>query len=252
MGFFDHLAELRRRIIYSLIAVGVCCMVALAFWEPIFSFLRVPIEGAFEAVGLEKKLVFLGPLEPIQMALRVGLYTGIFLAAPVLFWQLWMFIAPGLYKSEKKIALPFVFSSTLLFLTGAAFAQFIILPYTLRFLLGFGSEMFEAFISIEKYVSLWLTMVLWMGLIFEMPVLIFVLSWMGIATPAFLIHYLRHAILLITVVAAVVTPTTDVFTLVVFAGPMILLYLFGILISAVVQWSRKKQREAGAAPGGAA
>ena len=242
MGFFEHLAELRTRLIYSLLSVAICCGIALYWWDPIFEYMKIPIMDAFAKIGLEERLVFLDPLEPIRMALRMGIYTGIAVSSPILFWQTWMFIAPGLYRSEKKVALPFVFSSTVLFLGGAAFAHFIILPVTLHFLLNFGSQMFEAYISIEKYVSLWLTMVLWMGLIFQMPVLIFVLSWIGIATPAFLFHYLRHAILLITVVAAIVTPTTDAFTLAVFAVPMIALYLVGILVSAAVQLSRRKKK----------
>ena len=243
MGFFDHLAELRSRLIYSLVVVAISCGIALYWWEPIFLYVKIPILAAFKQVGLEERLIFLDPLEPIRMALRMGIYTGIAVSSPFLFWQTWMFIAPGLYKSEKKVAVPFVISSTVLFFTGALFAHLIVLPITLNFLLDFGSQQFEAYISIERYVSLWLTMVLWMGLIFQMPVLIFVLSWIGIATPAFLFHYLRHAILLITVVAALVTPTTDAFTLAVFAVPMIALYLVGILVSAAVQWSRRKKKK---------
>lgn len=252
MGFFDHLAELRTRLIYSLAAIAICCILALIFWEPLYQFLRIPIVDAFEAVGLDKKLVFISPLEPIRFALQLGVYAGIFLSAPFLFWQVWMFVAPGLYKRERRFAIPFVLSSTVLFLAGTGFAHQIVLPITLEFLLNFGTGHFEAFISIEQYFSLWLTMVLWMGLIFQMPVMIFLLSWIGIATPAFLLHYLRHAVLGITAVAAVVTPTTDAFTLAVFALPMIALYVVGILVSAVVVWSRKRGKRAQQTPGGAA
>lgn len=242
MSFFDHLAELRTRLLYSVAGIAVCCVLALAFWEQIYLVLSVPIEGAFAAVGLEKKLVFIGPLEPIKFALQLGVYAGIFLSAPFIFWQIWLFVSPGLYRAERRVALPFILSSTGLFLTGCYFAHRIVLPLTLRFLLSFGREYFDAYISIEKYFSLWLTMVLWMGLIFQMPVLIFLLSWIGIATPAFLLHYLRHAVLLIAVVAAVVTPTTDAFTMAVFAVPMVVLYLVGILVSAVVQRSRRRKK----------
>lgn len=244
MGFFEHLAELRRRVLISLASVAIFCMLGLAFWEQIYAYLAIPIEGAFAAAGLEKKLIFTGPLEPIRFALQLGIYAGIFLSAPVIFWQLWLFIAPGLYRREKRTALPFVFSSTVLFMVGAYFAHRVVLPITLQFLLSFGSEHFDAYISIEKYFSLWLTMVLWMGVIFEMPVLIFMLSWIGLATPAFLLHYLRHAILAIAVAAAIITPTTDVFTMAVFAVPMVALYLVGILVSGAVQWSKRRRKQA--------
>ena len=245
MGFFEHLSELRTRILYVLGSIVVCVVLTMYFWEEIFLLLRVPMEGAFAAAGLEgQKLIFIGPLEPIRFALQLGIYAGIFLSAPFIFWQIWLFVAPGLFKKERRIALPFILSSTTLFLTGCWFAHRIILPVTLQFLLSFGADYFDAFISIEKYFSLWLTMVLWMGLIFQMPVLIFLLSWVGIATPAFLLHYLRHAILLIAVVAAIVTPTTDPFTMAVFGLPMVALYLVGILVSAAVQWVRKRKKRA--------
>ena len=123
---------------------------------------------------------------------------------------------------------------------GAYFAHRVVLPLTLNFLLTFGQEMFQPLISVNEYFSLWLTMVLWMGVIFELPVLIFLLSWIGLVTPAFLWRYFRHAIVAIAIIAAAVTPTTDAFTMLVFAGPMIALYIVGIGVSWVVQLRRKK------------
>jgi sec-independent protein translocase protein TatC len=240
MSFFEHLAELRRRILHCLAAVALCCVAGFYFWEEVYHFVAAPMLAAFAAAGMEQRLVFTGPLVPIRFALQVGLYAGIFLAAPVIFWQVWLFVAPGLYRHEKRFVLPFVFISSALFVAGAWFAHRIVLPITLQFLLGFGREMFEPLITINEYFSLWLTLVLWMGVIFELPVLIFVLSWIGLVTPAFLLHYFRHAILAIFVVAAAITPTTDAFTLLVFSGPMIVLYALGILVSWVVQLRRKK------------
>jgi sec-independent protein translocase protein TatC len=240
MGFFEHLAELRQRLLYCLAAVALCCVAGFYFWEEIYHFVAAPMEAAFAAAGMEKRLVFTGPLVPVQFALKVGLYAGIFLAAPVIFWQVWLFVAPGLYRHEKRFVLPFILSSTALFVSGAYFAHRIVLPVTLQFLLGFGREMFEPLITINEYFSLWLTMVLWMGVIFELPVLIFLLSWIGLVTPAFLIHYFRHAVLAIAVAAAAITPTTDAFTMLVFAGPMIALYIIGIGVSWAVQLSRRK------------
>lgn len=244
MGFFDHLAELRRRLLYCLIGIAVCCILGFTFWQQIYELLSVPILTAFEQVGMEKRLIFTGPLVPIRFALQVGLYAGLFLAAPVIFWQLWLFVAPGLYRHERRFVLPFVFSSSGLFVLGAFFAHRVVLPITLAFLLSFGQEFFQPFISINEYFSLWLTMILWMGIIFELPVLIFILSWLGLVTPGFLIHYLRHAILGIAVAAALITPTTDVFTMAVFAIPMIGLYVAGIGVSYLVGLRRRARAAA--------
>jgi sec-independent protein translocase protein TatC len=239
MGFFDHLAELRRRLLYSLTAIAVFCILGFVFWEHIYDLISAPMLTAFAEAGLEQRLVFTGPLVPIRFALQVGVYTGIFLSAPVIFWQVWLFVAPGLYRHERRFVLPFVISSSLLFVLGAYFAQRVVLPITLTFLLSFGAARFTPLISINEYFSLWLTMVLWMGVIFELPILIFILSWIGLVTPAFLLHYFRHAILAIVVTAAVITPTTDAFTMTVFAAPMIGLYVLGIGISWVVALRRR-------------
>jgi sec-independent protein translocase protein TatC len=243
MGFFDHLVELRRRLLYSLGTVALFCILGFTFWERIYDFISAPMLRAFAAAGLEQRLVFTGPLVPIRFALQVGVYTGIFLAAPVIFWQLWLFVAPGLYRHERRFVLPFVVSSTGLFVLGAFFAQRVVLPLTLSFLLQFGAARFQPLISINEYFSLWLTMVLWMGIIFELPVLVFILSWIGLVTPGFLLHYFRHAILAIVVTAAVITPTTDAFTMTVFAAPMIGLYLLGIGISWVVTLRRRRAKQ---------
>lgn len=244
MGFFDHLGELRRRLLHSLIAIALCLVLGLAFWQDIYLLVSAPMLAAFEAAGIEKRLVFTGPLVPIRFALQVGLYAGIFLAAPFIFWQVWLFVAPGLYRRERRMAMPFVLSSTALFLLGCYFAHRVVLPITLTFLLEFGKGYFEPLITINEYFSLWLTLVLWMGVIFELPVLIFVLSWLGLVTPGFLIHYFRHAVVAIVVVAAVITPTTDAFTMAIFAAPMIALYLLGIGVSWLVNLRRARARRA--------
>jgi sec-independent protein translocase protein TatC len=246
MGFFDHLAELRQRLLYCLIGIAVCCVLGLTWWEEIYLFLAAPIQQAFRQVGLEQRLIFTGPLVPIKFALQVGLYAGLFLSAPLIFWQLWLFVAPGLYRHERRFVLPFVLSSSGLFVLGAGFAHRVVLPITLTFLLSFGKEFFAPLISVNEYFSLWLTMVLWMGLIFELPVLIFLLSWVGLVTPGFLLHYFRHAMLGIAVVAALITPTTDAFTMAVFAVPMLLLYILGIGVSWVVARSRRARLSAAA------
>jgi sec-independent protein translocase protein TatC len=249
MGFFDHLEELRRRVLYSLTAVGLCCVLGFVFWELIYDVVSSPILRAFAEAGLERRLVFTGPLVPIKFALQIGIYSGIFLAAPFLFWQVWLFVAPGLYRHERRFVLPFVAFSSGLFVVGTYFAQRVVLPLTLSFLLQFGTSRFEPLISVNEYFSLWLTLVLWMGVIFELPVLIFILSWIGLVTPGFLLHYFRHAILGIVVISALITPTTDAFTMTVFAAPMVALYLLGIGVSWLVGWRRTRARQASEAGG---
>ncbi|MEE9236075.1 MAG: twin-arginine translocase subunit TatC [Candidatus Acidoferrales bacterium] len=244
MGFFEHLEELRRRLIYCLVGVVLCVILAVVFWQEIYAVLSVPILKALEGMGEEPKLVFTGPLVPIKFALQVGLYAGLFLAAPVIFWQLWLFVAPGLYRHERRFVLPFVIFSSGLFMLGSYFAHRVVLPITTRFLLHFGSALFQPLITINEYFSLWLTMVLWMGIVFELPVAIFILSWIGVVTPGFLLHYLRHAILGIAIAAALITPTTDVFTMAVFGVPMVALYVVGIGVSWLVQWRRRARRAA--------
>jgi sec-independent protein translocase protein TatC len=239
MGFFEHLAELRRRILTCVIAVAVTCLLGLAFWEEVYAVISTPILRVLAEQGLEQRLLFTSPLAPIRFALQVGLYAGIFLAAPVIFWQVWLFVAPGLYRHERRFVLPFVLSSSGLFLLGAYFAHRVVLPLTLTFLLTFGREFFQPIITINEYFSLWLTLVLWMGVIFEMPVLVFILSWIGVVTPGFLLHYFRHAVLAIVILAAVITPTTDAFTMAVFAAPMIGLYVLSIGLSYLVQLRRR-------------
>lgn len=239
MGFFEHLEELRRRLTYSLAGITICCLLGLAFWKQIYSFVSIPMLEAFRQAGLEERLVFTSPLVPVKFALQVGLYAGIFFAAPLIFWQIWLFVAPGLYRNERRIVVPFVLTASALFTLGGYFAHRVVLPLMLTFLLSFGGDFFEPFISINEYFSVWLTMILWMGIIFQLPVLIFILSWLGLVTPGFLLHYLRHAVLGIVVVAAIITPTTDIFTLTIFALPMVVLYLVGIGISYVVTWRRR-------------
>lgn len=242
MGFFDHLAELRQRLLYCMGMVVVCCILGIVFWKEIYTVLAAPMLTAFARAGMTQQLVFTGPLVPIRFALQVGLYAGLFLSAPFIFWQAWLFVAPGLYRHERRFVLPFILSSSGLFLLGAWFAHRVVLPLTLAFLLDFGRELFVPLITIDEYFSLWLTMVLWMGVIFELPVAVFLLSWIGLLTPGFMLHYLRHAVLAIAVVAAVVTPTTDAFTMTVFALPMVGLYLVSIVVSWLVHLRRARAR----------
>jgi sec-independent protein translocase protein TatC len=226
MSFLDHLEELRHRIIVSLSAVGIGFLVCWSYSSQIYNFLAVPITKHLNG----QKLVFTNPTEPFSLYMKVALIAGIFLTSPVVLWQVWLFISPGLYAREKKFAAPFVICSSMLFVLGGIFAYYIAFPMTLRFLLSVG-ESFQPMVTINEYFDLALTVYLGCGIIFEIPILIFFLSIFGIVSAGFLVKNLRYAILIIFIAAAVITPTTDIPTMMVFSMPMLLLYMIGIFVA---------------------
>lgn len=234
MSFFEHLEELRRRLIFSVAAVSIGFLICWYFSPQIYNLLALPITQSLGG----KKLVYTNPTEPFTMYMEVAFIAGIFLSSPIILWQLWLFISPGLYKREKRMALPFIFFSSLLFILGGLFAYFIAFPMSLKFLLSVG-ESFEPMVTITEYLDLAMAVYLGCGIIFEIPILIFFLSVLGIVSARFLYNNLRYAILIISIVAAVVTPTTDIPTMMVFAAPMLLLYIIGI----VVAWMFGKKRK---------
>lgn len=241
MSFFQHLEELRRRLLVSLVAVALGAVLGLVFARDIFHLVAIPILDSFRALGMENRLIFTSPMAPLKIYLEVGLFAGLVVASPVVLWQLWLFVAPGLYRHERGYVAAFVMFASGLFALGIAFAFWVALPITLKFLIGLGIQDFQAFISINEYMSLALMMLLWLGVIFEIPVLIFFLSLIGLVTPGLLWRYFRHAILVITILAAAITPTTDVLTMTVFAVPMVVLYLVGIGVSFLVVRRRDRQ-----------
>lgn len=247
MSFFDHLEELRRRLLYAVTAIGVGLCIGLYFSEEAFEFLARPMLAALRDAGLADKLIYTSPLGPIRLLLTVGLYLGVVIALPLVMHQLWLFVAPGLYRNERSAAVGFLFSSVFLFLLGTAFGYFVILPFTLRFLISFQGP-FTPMISINDYFDLILVILLGLGVVFQLPILIFFLSLFGIVTPRFLWDNFRYAVLIIAIIAAVVTPTTDAFTMCVFMAPMILLYILGIGVSFVVV--RRKEGAASQSPSG--
>ncbi len=239
MSFFDHLVELRKRIFYSVAAIGVGLCVGLYYSQQGFEFLARPMLAALRDAKLSDRLVYTSPLGPLQLYLTVGLYLGIVLASPVVLYQLWLFVAPGLYRHERRAVMTFMFSSIFLFLAGTAFGYLVMMPVTLRFLISFPGP-FTAMISINDYFNMVLVILLGLGIVFQLPILIFFLSLFGIVTPRFLWNNFRYAVLIIAIVAAVVTPTTDVLTMSIFMAPMIVLYLLGIGIAYFV--ARRKRR----------
>ena len=238
MSFFEHLIELRKRIINSLFAIAAGLVIGFYFSEKAFTFLAQPMLRALRDAHLTDKLVYTSPTGAINMLIHVGFYLGIVLASPIVLHQVWLFIAPGLYRHERGAVATFVVSSTFLFLTGMAFAYWVLLPYVLRFLVSFHGP-FQPLISINEYFDLVLIVLLGVGIIFEMPVLIFFLTLFGIVTPKFLWKNIRYAILIITIVAAVVTPSPDATTMMMFMAPMVLLYFVGIGVSYFVVRRRR-------------
>jgi sec-independent protein translocase protein TatC len=243
MGFLDHLEELRKRIVYSLIAVAAGFGVCWGYHERIYSIMQKPITDVLHAKGMSDKLVFLNPTDPFNLYLKIAALAGLFLTSPFVLYQVWMFISPGLYRNEKRYVVPFMASTILLFMAGGYFGYRIVYPRALDFLIGFGAPQFQPMITIGEYTSLFLSIILGMGLIFEMPILIFFLALMGIVTAGFMWKNFRYAILVIFVIAAIVTPTPDIVNMCVFAAPMILLYVFSIGVAWVVHPKQRRARK---------
>jgi len=239
MGFLDHLDELRRRLIYSGAAIFVGFIICWIFSDQLFLFLSQPILP-FLAEG--EGLAFTKLADPFLLYMKVAFLGSIFLMSPFVITQAWLFISPGLYRHEKRYGLPFIFFSTLFFLGGAAFGYYIAFPRVCGFLLGVG-EQFKAIITVREYLSTLNKILLGLGLVFEMPILVFFLARLGLITPGFMVRNLRYAVLIIFIVAAVITPTPDIPTQCLFAVPMLGLYLFSILVALVFQKRRKEEDE---------
>ena len=249
MSFFEHLGELRTRIIHSAAAILLGAFVGFAVAKPVLAFIAKPIVTALQAAHLGDKLIFTHPAGYLNLVIQTGLYLGIVIASPYVLYQIWLFIAPGLYKHERKALLGFIAPAVGLFFTGLVFAYYVILPYLMRFLVSFqGNGPFTPLISVEEYFDLVMVVLLGVGVVFELPMLIFVLSLFGIVTPKFLWKNVRYAVLIIAIVAAVITPTPDATTMLIFMAPMLGLYFVGIAVSAFVV--RRKRRDAMAQGGG--
>ena len=233
MSFLEHLEELRWTILKSLAAIVIGAIVCFFFSEQIIHFLRKP--------GPEDlKLIFLAPTEGFMINIKVAMYAGIVLSLPYVAWQFWLFVVPGLFEKEKKLVAPIVFFTVFCFAVGAAFAYLIIIPFGLKFLLGFQSEYLAATITIGKYLGFVITILLVFGVVFELPILSFFLTKVGILSPEFLRSKRSYGIVIIFIAAAVLTPP-DIFTQLMLAGPLILLYEISIWVSSMV---RKKQKQA--------
>lgn len=230
MSLMDHLEELRTRLLRAVIALAVAFFPCWIFVDEIFAFLQRPI---LRLLPPGKKLAYTGITDPFILYFKVAALAAVFVASPFVLYQFWRFIAPGLYRHERRYLLPFLFFGSVFFLAGGAFAYYVAFPLAAEFLLKIGGA-FEPVITIERFFGFQMTIILGLGLMFELPIVIFLLAAIGLVTPRFLMRHFRWAVVIIFVVAAIITPTSDVLNLCVFAVPAILLYLLGVGAAALV------------------
>jgi sec-independent protein translocase protein TatC len=243
MGFLEHLEELRKRIVYSAVSVAVGTGLCWGYREHIYGVMQKPIMDALHAQHLPEKLVYLNPIDPFNLYLKISMLAGLFLTSPFVLYQVWMFISPGLYRQEKKYVVPFMVSTISLFTLGGYFGYRIAYPRALDFFVVRFNGQFQPMITINEYTQLFLSIVGGMGLIFEMPILVFFLAFLGIMTPSFMVKNFRYAILVIFILAALVTPTPDIVNMCVFAAPMLGLYALSIAVAWVVHPDQRKARQ---------
>jgi sec-independent protein translocase protein TatC len=238
MPFLAHLEELRKRLIISCIAVGIGFVVCYSFKERVFGLLMHPLVIVM-APG--QKMIYTALPEAFFSYLKVALLAGIILAAPVILYEMWLFVAPGLYSHEKRLAFPLLFLSMVFFAAGILFAYFVIFPFAFKYLLGFSTDLVEALPSMREYLGLASTLLLAFGFVFQLPLVVTALARAGVLTPRFLSKNRKYAILLFFIVAAIVTPTPDAVNQCLMAGPLIILYEISILGAKV--FGKKKPEE---------
>ena len=237
MSFLEHLDELRKRIVNSAIAIGVCVVLGFAFINRIVDFILAPTRAALPP-GV--KMIYTEPGEAFSLYIQISLIMGVVLAAPIIMYQVWMFIAPGLYSNEKRLAIPFVLFTTIGFVLGAAFNHYIAFPFMMAFFASFNTPDLAFMPKLDDVFGLYTKMLLGMGIVFQMPAVVFFLAKMKMITARFLIKNFWYAFLIIFIVAAVITPTGDPVTQTVFAAPMVALYILGIVIAWIVGPKRPK------------
>jgi sec-independent protein translocase protein TatC len=240
MSFFEHLEELRQRILRSILGLLIATGICFYFSDNIYAWLARPLTQTLKALGQPDKLIYTNPIDPFNLYLKLSVVAGVFLSSPYILYQIWLFISPGLYKHEKRYVFPFVFLTSGLFIAGGLFAYELAFPPALKFLVEFGKQ-FEARITIDQYLKLVTTIMVGVGLVFELPVIILLLSIFGIVTPKFLLRNIRYAILVTAIVAAAIAPTPDLATVFILWIPMVMLYVISIGLSWIVYWKKKKR-----------
>jgi sec-independent protein translocase protein TatC len=241
MSFLEHLEELRARILKALYGLGIAFILAMAFTQQLWDIVQRPAAAALTSLGYPPYLIFTSPMDAFLITwFKLPLLVSVFVASPWILYQAWSFIAPGLYKKERKLAGPFVISTAGLFVLGGMFGYFVAFRFGLAFLLGVGQSVnIRPMITVVDYFDIFVNVMLGVGVVFEMPVLIFMLTLLRITTPTFLLNHSRYAILIIVIIAAVITPTPDVFNLMLFSAPMVVLYFVGIFASYLLVLNRE-------------
>jgi len=242
----EHLEELRNRLIWSIVAWGVMTAVAFTFRVQILEALRRPLDAYNATASLKAELIVLNITEPFLTAFKVAAFGGLALALPFIVYQVWAFIAPGLYTHERRLAIPFLLGAGFSFGLGALFAYFVLLPFAVPFLLGFLGDVVTPQISIGMYMGQILTFLGLMGILFEMPVVSYLLARLGFLTSRFLINNWRIAVVALVTLAAVITPTVDVVNLSLVTIPLMVLYGISILLVKWAERSRPREVEASA------
>jgi sec-independent protein translocase protein TatC len=231
MSFLEHLDELRKRIVHSLLAVAVGIFVGFFFIDRISEFLLAPTRRVLPPGS---KMIYTQPGEAFSFDIQIALIAGVVLAAPVIAYQVWMFIAPGLYANEKKLAIPFVVLSTVGFIAGALFNHYVVFVWMMSFFASFNTPDLQFLPKLDDVFDLYTKMLLGMGIVFQMPTIIYFLAKMKLVTWRFLLRSFKYAILIIFIAAAVITPSGDMITQTIFAAPMVGLYILGIIIAWLV------------------
>lgn len=236
MSFLDHLDELRRRIIYSVVAVVLGLGLSLFFIGPLFDFIMKPMQLLLPA---GQTLIYTDPSEAFFLQIKIALMAGLIVASPVVFSQVWLFIAPGLYAHEKKLAIPFIVLSSVFFLGGAAFSHYIVFPIVWRFFVGFTNEYLTFTPRVEPAFSMYLRLVLALGITFQLPTIVLFLARMGMITPRFMIKNFKYAVMIIVLVSAVLSPDGGGVGMLAMGGPVLILYIFSIGLA----WMFGKKRQ---------
>jgi sec-independent protein translocase protein TatC len=240
MPLTSHLEELRTRLVRSLIAVAIAFAGTYNFKERLLEILTAPLVSALPKGS---HLIYTGLPEAFFNYLKISFFAAIIVAFPYILYQIWKFISPGLYRTERKHVIPFVVSSTFLFVGGVLFAYFIVLPPAFKFFVEFSTDFLKPMLSLREYLSLATKLLLAFGLVFEIPVFIFFLSRLGLVNAKMLAAKRKYAVLIIFIVAAILTPTPDAFTQCLMAVPMMILYEVGIIVSKWGYKARSKSRE---------
>lgn len=236
MSFLDHLDELRRRIIWAVGSVLVGFVIAIFFVYDIFDFVMRPMQ---QLLPPGQTLIYTDPAEAFMLHIKLALMAGLIIAGPLVFTQVWLFIAPGLYSHEKKLAIPFIAMSSFFFALGAAFSHYIVFPITWRFFVGFTTDIMTFMPRVEPAFSIYLRLILALGITFQLPTLVLFLAKMGLVTPRFMIRNFKYAVLIILIASAVLSPDGGGVGLLAMGGPVVLLYILSIGLA----WMFGKKRE---------